>query len=223
MTCCCAGVFGGTTLIAVREAAIVGFPLNDLIARIAEIYPCNVLEIAIAVGKEAGISDVRSLSDVASAVMYVLNQSEGGGDGVADIVSDLQEIKLVDEKSAKALAELLDIGNKLHDTAEVIDAYRKLGLPVLEDISGTVDVRYRFHRTAAEFMVGGEAREVVDVRPRIVVDIELRDESYTGERRFSFQMDEHDLRMFRRFVELMEAELQLVIPLIRQHQPESET
>lgn len=187
--------------------------IEKVVTQVAEIYPCNILEVADAVASELGTRDGRALSDAAAAAMYILNFSER--DDLKESVADLKDLGYVNDTSSKILLDLLEIGGKYRETAKAVDAYRTLGLPVFDDINGTVDLRFRFHRMRDELAAGVEPQEVVDIRPQIIVDIELRDDSRTDDRKISFQMDEHDLRTLKRFVHLMERELELVKPILR--------
>jgi hypothetical protein len=187
-------------------------PLKELIRRIAEIHPCNIYEVAEVVGAEAGIDDHRALSDVAAAVMYVVDSTED--DEAADVASDLVELGFIGEESIAPLVELLGIANQLREKAGAIDAYRQIGAPVLDDVRGTVDLRCQFHRTREDYVEAAEPKEIVEIRPIIVVDIVLRNQNQERLQRVSFQMDEHDLRTMKRFVRNMETALKLATPIL---------
>jgi len=189
--------------------------LTLAVSRAAEIFPCNVLEVAEVVAQEQGIADRRELFRILSAVMYIWSNTEDAP--LDSVASDLEELGFLEPEHAPFLMRLLKVAEGLRETANVVSAYRNIGAPILEDILGTVDLRCRFHTSEADFEISKEPQGIVDIRPVVLATLILQEKGRAA-RRIQFQMDEHDLRTLRRFVDNMTKELSLAKPLLQQGQ-----
>jgi len=183
--------------------------LMSLMRKAGASMPCNVWEMAAIAAKESG-SDHQNLFDVASALLYLAENSED--DPPDGVVADLVELKVLDPKDAPAVLTVLKELGALSTEGKAASTYKTIGPALLWDIEGTVDLRCRFHASTQEFRAFKKPQGIAEVRPVVIATMLLKERGKT--RAVPFQMDEHDLSTLRRFVEIMADELALASDLI---------
>lgn len=154
----------------------------------------------------SNIADSKNLSDAVSGVVYLWRNSDGGSP--QDLTADLLEMDVISQEQVALLEDLLTILAPCFRTADAVAAYKDLGLPALDDMTGTVDLRFRFHNSVEGFENYEEPR-IEAVQPAIVVSLVLNDAKDVRSV-VTFQMDENDLAMMERCTKLLRRELQLV-------------
>ena len=183
--------------------------LMSLVKEAGASYPCNVWEMAAVEAKDS-TTDHQNLFDVASALLYVSDNSEN--DPPEGVVADLVELKLLDPKNAPTVLTVLKELDARRTEGKAASAYKTIGPALLWDIEGTVDLRCRFHASSRDFRNFKKPQAIADVRPVVIATMFLKDREQT--RAVPFQMDEHDLSTLRRFVDNMANELTLATELI---------
>jgi hypothetical protein len=192
-----------------KIGSVDGPMLTSLVKKVSTTYPCNIWEMAVIEAKESG-ADHTDLFDVVSGLIYISENSEN--ESPKDVVADLLEQKVIQEKDSSVVLSALSLAESLRETGKIVSAYKTLGPPLLWDVSGTVDLRCRFHTSSADFNLAKEPQEIVDVSPVVIATMHLRERGET--KLVTFQMDEHDLSTLGRFVSNMNRELTLASRLI---------
>jgi hypothetical protein len=112
----------------------------------------------------------------------------------------LKELELVDSQVGSTLLSLLSLAAKEGADTRAIAAYKALGPPTFLDISGTVDLRCRFHHTLDEFHAYKDPADVVGLIPTVSVALRVV-EPGQEEKRIVFQMDDEGVVRMCRFLE----------------------
>lgn len=181
--------------------------LTDILKEVIKNYPCNIYEIAQREARAQGLPDGQNIFDVLAATAYIWRNCDG--DQIEDIVSDLQELGIINDGTLGATQTLLQAAESCRAVSEVTAAYSRIGAPIFNDIDGTVSIRFRFHENLDDFTLAKKPTHIVD--SRCVINANLQYSALDSEDRvLAFQMDENDLCTLKRFVETMETELSLV-------------
>lgn len=193
--------------------------LRAFIDQIAKTYPaCNVVELATLEAERNAITDAQPLADVGSAFAYILENTDR--ERPEAVTADLASLELISPDAAEILREMLALASPFREAAKVASSYLRIGAPLFASISGTVDLRLRFHKTEAEFLNRKLPTELAHAQPVVLVNLFL---ATAGEREdtVSFLMDETDLKYMKRFVTNMERELELARGLTLVQSPEN--